>query len=149
MGVAIELPEIPSVVPRETAGAKIQKFLASRTGEQYEAGEILIPIFKDLEKVILKIRDENKSIPEYYIVTHSQKNPMLGGALHIRTFWRKTRPTPGYNFDCYKVTNPGDHFQFCWTIPSEAICRAILAAPQNYDPQLARCVVEFAEGSLV
>lgn len=143
MGVAIEPSVSLPLGQPETAGSKIKKFLDSQDGYRYEAGEILPSIFRDLEKIILDIRAKNKDIPVYYIVTHSQKNPFLGGALHLRTWWRYTRPEPGFNLDCYKVTNPGDHMTLEWVVPSEAVCLAIQANPSAYDPVLAKNVVEF------
>ena len=128
---------------KETAGVKIQRFLSSQDGYRAEAADVLVPVFRDLEKIINKIREEQKANPRYYIVTHSQKNPMLGGALHIRTFWRQTEPKKAFNLDCYRVTNPGDQFELVWCIPSEAVCRAVAANPSVYDPRLARWCVEF------
>jgi hypothetical protein len=133
---------------KETAGAKVKKFLDKQDGYLYEAGEVLEGVFKDLEKTILDIRKQNILLPEYYIVTQTDKIPWLGDALHLRTWWRKTRPTPQAKQDCYKVTNPGDIMVAQWSIPFPQNCQAICANPKAYDPQLARWVIDFIKGTL-
>jgi hypothetical protein len=134
--------------PKQTAGEKIKAFYDKVDGYRYEAGEILECLFKDLEKIILNIRQQNILVPEYYIVTQSDYVPWMGNALHLRTWWRKTRPTPQAKQDCYKVTNPGDLMEVQWSIPFPQNCASICANPKAYDPQLAQWVISFVKGTL-
>jgi hypothetical protein len=148
MKVAIHDIPKPSDSGRETAGAQVKKFLEKQDGYQYEAGEVLECLFKDLERHILNIRNQNREIPEYYIVTQTDRVPWLGNAMHLRTWWRKSRPKPQVKQDCYKVTNPGDNMVAQWSIPFRENCEAIIANPRNYDPQLAKWVTDFIKGEL-
>jgi hypothetical protein len=148
MTVAIPNDSTPKPSQRKTAGTQVKEFLDKQDGYRYEAGEVLECMFKDLEKIILDIRKQNEKIAEYYIVTQTDKIPWLGNAMHLRTWWRKTRPTPQAKQDCYKVTNPGDQMVAQWSIPFPQNCAAICANPSAYDPQLAKWVIDFIKGTL-
>lgn len=133
---------------RKTAGAQVKEFMEKQDGHQFEAGEVLECMFKDLEKHIINIRKQNHDIPEYYIITQTDRVPWMGNAMHLRTWWRKSRPLPLVKQDCYKVTNPGDKMEAQWSIPFRENCEAICANPTKYDPQLARWVMDFIKGTL-
>lgn len=148
MTVAVEGESKVPEPKKETAGKQVQDFLAKQDGYQYEAGEVLECMFKDLEKIMTDILKKNQDVPEYYIVTQTDRIPWMGNAMHLRTWWRKSRPVPQAKQDVYKVTNPGSKLECQWSIPFPANCKAICANPKNYDPQLSKWVIDFIKGEL-